>query len=277
MLWFNKKSEVAIKMMFASDLDRTIIYSHRAIEEYSKHEKLELIAVEKREKKEVSFMSKMALAYLRQLSSMLLFVPVTTRSLSQYQRVFFQNIAHQYAVTTNGAIILYKGEKLVEWEEKISKEIRSSSVSMQELKQLLINYFKIEGELRLVEELFIYYYLEKGIAPELLLEVTESARKKGWRVSLQGRKLYFVPKSLSKGSAIKFIQEREEISTLIGAGDSLLDDDFLKLCHHPFVLSHGELNNYPLKEHYYVIEQAGVKGGEVLLKSILSIANKANS
>ncbi|WP_019155889.1 HAD family hydrolase [Robertmurraya massiliosenegalensis] len=258
-------------MMFASDLDRTLIYSKRAMEEYSLVEELELIAVERKEDKEVSFMSKKALDYLGKLSSRLMFVPVTTRSLSQYKRVSFQGIEHQYAVTTNGAIILYNGDQLREWDEKISKAIRSSSVSMGELVDLLVHQFAIDGDLRFVEERFVYYYLEKEITSDFLSELTHFAEERGWRVSLQGKKLYFVPKPLSKGSAIKYIQEREGISTVIGAGDSLLDDDFLQFCQHPFVLGHGELNRYPLKEHYNVIEQLGVKGGEELLKSIHTI------
>ncbi|MGG0716833.1 HAD family hydrolase [Robertmurraya massiliosenegalensis] len=264
-------------MMFASDLDRTLIYSKRAMEEYSLVDELELIAVERKEEKEVSFMSKKALDYLGKLSSKLMFVPVTTRSLSQYKRVSFQGIVHKYAVTTNGAIILYNGNQLSEWNEKISKEIRSTSVSMGELVDLLLGHFTIDGDLRFVEERFVYYYLEKDITPELLSEVTKFSEEKGWRVSLQGKKLYFVPRPLSKGSAIKYIQEREGISTLIGAGDSLLDDDFLQFCQHPFVLGHGELNRYPLKEHYNVIEQLGVKGGEELLKSIHAILENEQS
>lgn len=258
-------------MMFASDLDRTIIYSKRAIEEFSIEEELELITVERKEENDVSFMSKKALEYLNQLSSKLMFVPVTTRSLSQYKRVYFQEIQSKYAVTTNGAVILYNGEQLKEWDEKISREMTSSSVSLSELTNFLLRQFKIEGDLRFVEDLFAYYYLEKEITPELLSELSNSSNEMGWRVSLQGKKLYFVPIPLSKGNAIKYIQEREGISTLIGAGDSLLDDDFLQLCQHPFVLGHGELNRYPLKGHYHVIESVGVKGGEELLKKILSI------
>lgn len=260
-------------MMFASDLDRTLIYSKRAMEDYPLDEKIDLVPVEQKLKNDVSFMSKSSLEYLQRLSKKLLFVPVTTRSLEQYQRILFSETLIKYAVTTNGANIHYQGTPLREWESKVSKEMADSSVHLQELISLITQHFHFQGEMRVVEDLFFYYHLTEIVSAEVVEELVSSLFNLGWRVSLQGRKLYFVPTAISKGKAIQFIQEREEVTTLIGAGDSLFDDDFLKLCQYPFVLGHGELASYPLQEHYNVVRQVGIKGGEELLKSITQLVD----
>lgn len=261
--------------MFASDLDRTLIYSQGALTEFPPSGNLELTAVEHKQEASVSFMTRSSLQYLQSLSKKLLFVPVTTRSLVQYKRVFFQHTDTLYAVTSNGANILYNGSPLSDWKEKIEKEITEMSVPLKQLQQEVEQKFFIPGDLREVESLFFYYYLNGNISQELVIELDDYISHKGWKLSHQGKKLYLVPHAVSKGKAVKFIQEREEITTLIGAGDSLLDDDFLTLCNHPFVLGHGELAQlHPLKEHYTIIEQYGAAGGEELLRAIYHLVEQ---
>lgn len=262
-------------MMFASDLDRTLIYSQGALAEYPTKVDLELIPVEQKLDKSVSFMTKHSLQYLQMISKKLLFVPVTTRSLIQYKRVFLHNTDNLYAVTSNGANILYKGSPMSDWTGVIEKEMSEGSVPLEELRKFVSKQFHIPGDLREVESLFFYYYLNGDISRELVNDLDDFISNKGWRLSHQGKKLYLVPQAISKGRAVRFIQEREEITTLIGAGDSLFDDDFLTLCHHPFVLGHGELAQlYPLKEHYTIIEHLGATGGEELLRTIYNLVEQ---
>lgn len=262
-------------MMFASDLDRTLIYSQGALKDYLSTEPLDLVPVERKLEANVSFMTKQSLQYLQSISEKLLFVPVTTRSLVQYNRVLFHKTNSLYAVTSNGANILYKGSILSDWTEKIGREMSETSVPLNELMLKVSEQFQIPGDLREVESLFFYYYLNEKISRELLKELGDFISNKGWRLSYQGKKLYLVPHAISKGRAVRFIQEREGITTLIGAGDSLFDDDFLSLCDYPFVLGHGELaQSIPLKENYTIIEQLGAIGGEELLRTIYHLVGE---
>lgn len=260
-------------MMFASDLDRTIIYSNRALQDFPTD--LELTPVEKKSGEFISFMTKASLQALQRISSKVLFVPVTTRSLAQFQRVFLNNIDSKYAVTSNGATILYKGEILSEWTDKVKKEIANESAHIEEVSTFVNKHFAIVGRVRHVENLFFYYTLTDHLSASYLGEMEEVMLEKGWRMSYQGKKLYFMPEPLSKGNAVTYIQEREGIATLLGAGDSRLDDDFLKLCHHAYVLGHGELAKMPLQEHYKIVPKVGAQGGEELLKTVLAIVDKS--
>lgn len=271
MLWIDKKCEVRM-MIFVSDLDRTLIYSKRALAEYPIEEELKLVSVEKKLEKDVSFMTTKSLEYLRELSSKLLFVPVTTRSIQQFQRVSFHEVAHEYAVTTNGANIFYQGQLLSDWNRKMTKKVKESSVSLKELVALMNKQFYLKDDLRIMDDLFVYYFFREKATRQFLNELTVFLAEVGWRVSFQGRKLYVVPTAVSKGKAVKFIQERENAKNLIGAGDSLLDDEFLKFCDASFILGHGELAGiHPQTENYSVIQQLGVKGGEELLSTILDL------
>lgn len=259
-------------MMFASDLDRTLIFSRKALEDFPNFEQAELVPIEKRLEENIAFMTNTSYKLLKTISSKLLFVPVTTRSLEEYNRILFSEMSIQYAVTTNGANILYHGEPLIDWKQKMMKEMSELSIRKEELISSMQSVFsRIPGEMRVVEELFIYFYLRESIDRQFLIELKDSLSNKGWKVSLQGRKLYFMPDAISKGNAVKYIQERESVTTLIGAGDSLFDDDFLAFCHYPYVPSHGELaGSSNLKSHYSLTKNSGVKGGEELLYTILS-------
>ncbi|WP_158318824.1 HAD family hydrolase [Robertmurraya kyonggiensis] len=262
-------------MIFVSDLDRTLIYSKRALAEHPVEEEIELVSVEKDLEKDLSFMTNKSLEYLRELSSKLLFVPVTTRSIHQFQRVSFHDgISHKYAVTSNGANIFCHGQLLTEWNKCVTKEMKESSVPLVEVITLLKERFNLKDNLRIMDDLFIYYFCEERVTRLFLEELTVFLTEIGWRVSYQGRKLYVVPATVSKGKAVKFIQEREDGEPLIGAGDSLLDDEFLRFCDSSFILGHGELAAlHPRPEDYHVIQQLGIKGGEELLKTILDMVD----
>lgn len=265
-------------MMFASDLDRTLIFSKRALEQFHLKEDLELIPVEYKLGEEMSYMTKRSYELLQEISNQLLFVPVTTRSVEQYKRVALFPAHYQtlYAVTSNGANILYKDEIDMEWNLHIRQQIKDMSLKKEELIFLLENTYQISGELKIVEDLFFYFILKEPFCEQTFKQIFSHIKSGGWKVSLQGRKLYFMPESVSKGKAIKYIQDRERKTTLFGAGDSVLDDDFLVHCHHRFVPSHGELVHRKTlnAEEYTVTRNEGAISGEEVLSTILNLIEK---
>ncbi|MDZ5473143.1 HAD family hydrolase [Bacillus sp. 31A1R] len=255
-------------MMFASDLDRTLIFSTRVLKEFPCQD--ELTSVEQKSGKDVSFMTKKSHLLLKEIASKILFVPVTTRSIEQFKRIdMFQTaIKAPYIVTTNGATIFYKDHILKDWNEKITKDIKEEAVPKEELIKLLATHFS--GEIRNVDHAFIYYILKERLTLGEFDGLKDLLRNMGWRILTHGKKLYFIPKPVSKGNAVKYIQAREGKTTLIGAGDSLLDEDFLEHCQHRFVPSHGELVSKIMAENYNVTINEGAKSGEELLSHILS-------
>ena len=103
--------------IFATDLDRSLMFSSKFLEEGMKS-----VCIETLEGKEISYMLEESLNLLDKVkgTSGLGFIPVTTRSVEQYKRVSSIQDC-EYAITTNGGVILHKGKKYDKWEKHIKE------------------------------------------------------------------------------------------------------------------------------------------------------------
>ncbi|MBT2690275.1 hypothetical protein J7I93_19060 [Bacillus sp. ISL-47] len=259
-------------MMFASDLDRTLIYSDRALADLGHPGRGSLVGVERKEGKETAFMTKEAHEKLKEVSSQILFVPVTTRTYEQFNRVFIfqEDFPAPYAVTSNGAKIHLNGKLLEEWTGIVLDRLKTECSIFEDMIEKTKG-FELNGTLKTADNLFFYYILNEKLTSDAKSVISNLAESFGWRVSLQGRKLYFMPNPICKGEAVKFIKDREGISSVYGAGDSVLDHDFLQFCDYPYVPNHGELaKNKPLCLPYKISNNRGVMAGEEILADILN-------
>jgi hydroxymethylpyrimidine pyrophosphatase-like HAD family hydrolase len=259
-------------MITASDLDRTIMYSDRAIQEFGIPEGLVLKPVEMIKGKWAGYMTEASFSMLREVNQHSLFIPVTTRTTKQFKRfvIFEKEIPLTYAITTNGAHILYNGEPLKEWSEYLNIELRNECALEEELLSALkMAGIILDGERRQADNLFFYFVLNCLPTPSELSEIRELSANFGWKMSLQGRKLYFIPTAISKGKALEYICNREGMEAMAGAGDSVLDWDFLKNCRYPIVPSHGELLKVKGPTDFTLTNQLGVAAGEEILQHFL--------
>lgn len=271
------------KKMFASDLDQTLIYSFRSIG----NEKFEgkVHPVEWLENRFISYMTESAVNKLRQLSQELLFVPVTTRTKIQYQRIDFcqYDIKHQYAVTSNGGTIYYKGIEDQDWK----REISSAGSDCLPVGDILNKFNEIshpswvnQDSGKLAEDLFFYCVIEREKAPAAELAAFKLwAKENNWELSIQGRKLYLVPINVNKKAAVRYICAKEGIDYLAAAGDSLLDLDMLKAADFAMAPSHGELYSLYLQRVSYLekirfTKKSGIKAGEEILASISGLLSE---
>jgi hydroxymethylpyrimidine pyrophosphatase-like HAD family hydrolase len=259
-------------MITASDLDRTLMYSDRALKEFGIPEDKVLKQVEWNKGNWTGYMTEAAFSMLKEVNDHSMFIPVTTRTTEQFKRfvIFEKEIPLTYAITTNGAHILYKGEVLKDWSQQLILNLKSECALEEEiLSALNKSGITIDGERKQAEKLFFYYLLNGLPTPSELTEIRELAEKYGWKMSLQGRKLYFIPRAISKGKALEFICNREGMEAMAGAGDSVLDWDFLKNCRYRFVPSHGELLKVRGPADITLTDQLGVAAGEEILQHFL--------
>ena len=129
-----------------------------------------------------------------------------------------------------------------EWSNQILNRVKLETVSQTELLSILHREgVCLEGKRKQAEEWFFYFILNCLPSNNERKWIEDVAAKSGWRISLQGRKLYFIPQAISKGNALEYICKLEGEKSVAGAGDSLLDWDFLKNCQYQFVPNHGEL------------------------------------
>jgi hydroxymethylpyrimidine pyrophosphatase-like HAD family hydrolase len=261
-------------MIFATDLDRTLIYSNRALEEFGAPEKSALLPVEKKDEKWISYMTKASFDLLKEIHNRFLFIPVTTRTTEQFRRIYIfqKDIPVTYAITSNGGHILYKGEELEEWTDILSAKLQNETASIKEMQSYLQREsFCFDGVLKQAEELFFYFILNLHPSGSMIRKIAEEVADLGWRISLQGRKLYFIPKVINKGDALEYICEREGITQMAGAGDSNLDWDFLKNCQFRYVPVHGELASKKYITGDSISNHCGILAGEEILQNSLSL------
>ncbi|MGX6442469.1 HAD family hydrolase [Neobacillus sp. K501] len=261
-------------MIIASDLDRTLMYSKRALDDLGGPDKTRLKQVERMEEQWVGYMTDAAFSLLQQLNQHCLFVPVTTRTTEQFKRflIFDEEIPLTYAITSNGANILYKGHPLKEWSVNLMEKLKGQTAHHSELLEALkMEGFQFDGHRKYAENLFFYYLLNSIPSAQELMSIRQLCEEFGWRISLQGRKLYFIPKSISKGKAVEYICNREGLEAIAGAGDSVLDWDFLKNCRIRLVPRHGELINQIDPKEITLTKTIGVYAGEEILQQFMSV------
>lgn len=257
--------------MFASDLDRTLIYSNKALADFGESGE-GLISAERKDGRDIAFMTDEARHLLKEVSAQMLFVPVTTRTYEQYKRIFiFQDDLNiPYTVTSNGANIHYHGKALKEWSDRVRKRLNAECALLEEMMDKSQS-LELNGKIKMAENLFFYYILEEKLTAAAKKTIADLAESLGWRISHQGRKLYFMPNPICKGEAVKFIQEREGASMVYGAGDSMLDHDFLKYCDYAYVPTHGELAaEKSISSPDLISANIGTAAGEEILNNILN-------
>lgn len=261
-------------MILASDLDRTLIYSQNAIDQYSPNINDELYVAENYDDGPFSFMTKKASGFADRLIKENLLVPVTTRTLAQYDCInLSQNVNVKWAIAANGAEVLYNGKVDSEWNSYILNQLKCNCSALADVENDIKKYEKLEWFLKqkVADNWFIYIIIK----PDLLDIVTKDeikkiANKNNWQLSIQGRKLYLVPNSINKLTAIKYVSEKCDVRNFIAAGDSLLDKQMVISAHCGFVPAHGELFNQ-YKEGLFVgsnlavTEKSGIKAGEEIL------------
>lgn len=249
-------------MIFATDLDRTMIYSKAMIDTNSK----DYICIERKPEMEISYITLESKRLIEEYKGLI--VPVTTRSIEQYKRIDFFNKQCDWAITTNGGTILHNGEVYEPWEEIIKSKI--ANCDMNYAIEVAKDFEELKEPPKVVDNKFVYM---------VSLDVKRTAERfktiqldKNWTYTIQGRKVYIVPKEITKSSAILFLANELGIKKIITAGDGKLDVDMLEIGQIAFTPKHGEVYKEELYngENLRVIGE-GITASEDILKEVYKI------
>lgn len=208
-------------IVFASDLDNTLIFSYKKKNQCQQ----KMICVEKKEGKELSYMTQKAYNTLQKLYQKIIFVPITTRSIEQYQRIqFFDKI--EYVLTTNGGILLKNNNIDKIWLEETKKLILPSEKELQKAIYLLKKDNNICFEIRIVDDIFVY---TKSLHPQKTANnIIQKLDLNQIFVDTNGEKIYVFPKILNKGFALKRLKNLLHCKKIFSAGDSRFDISMLQ-------------------------------------------------
>ncbi|MCT4585960.1 MAG: hypothetical protein N4A54_13620 [Peptostreptococcaceae bacterium] len=225
-------------MIFFSDLDRTLIYSKKFIADE------EHIISEYKNTKPITYMAKDTYDLLKIISKDIEFVPVTTRTMEQYRRIEILNdFDFKYAITSNGGNLIVNGEVDLNYRSMIEEKLKSVA-SLKEILNDLLDISKKSWceNIKIADESFIYMLVDSLNADYSLIESKEAKLlKKGYKTIIHGRKVYFIPKCISKGDAIDYIKKLLKKDFVISSGDSKMDEEMIFASNYFIVPRHGEI------------------------------------
>lgn len=261
--------------LIATDLDRTLIYS-RASSPASLFDTADPVCVELYDGKPLSYMTAAAVRALTGLAAAVPTVPVTTRTAEQYRRIRLPGAPFPYAVVSNGGRILVDGGDDPEWRHGVESRIRDGSAPLAAVHAELQR--RIDSEwvrsLRIADELFCYLVVDRDLQPgDFLAGWQDWCRPHGWTVSQQGRKIYTMPVSVTKSSAVAEVHRRlvgrgvlARGAPILAAGDGRLDADLLEAATAGIRPRHGELEELGWHaEGVAVTDSSGIVAADEIL------------
>ena len=266
--------------LVACDLDRTLIYSKSALWLPGLDKDAPaMVVAEVYDGAPLSYMTRTAQNLLCALRDVATFVPATTRTQAQYERVQLPGPTPDYAIAANGGVLLHHGVPDATWNAQLSALMTAGCAPLESIEAFLSRpeFSAWILRLRRAEDLFVYAIVDREAMPAGFVNDVEAlCASAGWTVSVQGRKLYCVPAPINKADALAEVARRTGAATVIAAGDSLLDQGMLELADLAFRPLHGELHDAGFAAPQLRLSSVrGILAGEEMLREILAAVTVA--
>lgn len=282
-------------MIFASDLDRTLIYSSKFI---IPELESEVINIEKIDDKPISYITKKEAEYFKQIDENILFIPTTSRTLKEYLRLNLDNLLQKpckYVIIENGGGFLENGKRNVlydtiikkqlelgnykeEWNKIIdamrandNKDIYLGSVRLISEEKERINDFNETSNLKFI----VGRYRTKDECKEFLESILD---KEKFYYSIQHSKFYIFPLFIKKEVALGTIFQLFNLDStrVITAGDTDLDLGLIRMSTLTSFIPINTMDSSFLAQLDYptnVLWNKGILGGQEILSKVLTINN----
>ncbi|GFZ77403.1 hypothetical protein GCM10008018_23670 [Paenibacillus marchantiophytorum] len=266
-------------MIFASDLDQTLIYSQPA--ERAEELGSRILLAELIDGKARSYMSASAFQRLQALMAELIFVPVTTRTIQQYLRIHLisQMVKPQYAVTSNGGNIVVAGHPDPDWQAAIAARVSETSVHVQDVLTLTDKVLNPAWVISSTycDDFFFSHIVHRDKMPlQEVRDMSAELHQMGWSTSIQGRKVYVVPHAVNKRDAVAYIKQLLGEDKVVASGDSLLDQVLLDFADYSIAPRHGELfrqQQHAPTGNYTFTEESGIFATDEILSYVQSVTS----
>ncbi len=207
-------------IVFNSDLDNTVIFSYKKDIGSNKRN------VEIYQEREISFVTTRTYELLKEIQKRVLFVPTTTRTTEQYNRIDLGIEKVKYALTCNGGVLLIDGIEDKAWYEKSLELVSDSLSELKKAQAFLEKEARRTFEVRFIKELFVFTKCdEPENVVKALMKILDHSKVS---VMNNGTKVYVVPLNLSKGIALQRFKQYIGADKTIAAGDSAFDVSMLR-------------------------------------------------
>ncbi|MDX6744709.1 HAD family hydrolase [Actinocorallia sp. A-T 12471] len=257
-------------VVVCADLDRTLIYSANALALDPADVPSRLLCVELYQARPLSYITEEAAADLELLTRRAVFVPTTTRTQEQYARISLPGPPPRFAICANGGRLLVDGEEDTSWTSGVRKRVAECAPVLDVFDRVTALSGDFTRSVRIAADLFVYTVVDRAALPSGWLEdLTAWCAARAWTVSLQGRKVYFLPAPLTKSAAAREVATRSGATALLAAGDSLLDAELLAVADAAIRPAHGELHE-TAHTGSTVTRSSGIRAGAEITSWLLS-------
>lgn len=261
-------------MIFASDLDRTLIYSKRFIDN-----SIDYLLVETKEDEEISYMTRNAYRNLKKITNSIDFIPITARNKGEFDRIFaLKDLPIKYVITNNGAGIHIDNKLDKGWNDYIKSKVQYMKVSYDEIMNDLLEVIPKEEYIkhRLNDDYVWFILMEHHFNRAIFDKLLEKEKYNEWKLYISNRKLYLMPKFINKWEALNYINIKYLDLNTYTAGDSTVDEELVSNSDIGIVPIHGDLlNNF--KKTVHTTKKEGILAGEEITNIILDYIKENKS
>lgn len=226
-------------MIFAADLDRTLIFSQRRLDPNGPA----VIPAEYRQGKPFGFLTPGALEALRVLQRKTVFFLNTMRGLEQARRVeFIASGSCPYLALQNGLYLYRNGEEDREWSARVRRLVNELPLGLSDGAARVRNALPgIECLSKQYEYLAVFFVDGPAFDDTACAQLAGELARLGWALCRQRRKLYLWPKAIDKGAVLERVRDWEDGMEAVGFGDSGFDLPMLRACQTAWSLRDCEL------------------------------------
>lgn len=260
-------------MIFATDLDRTLIYSHLFLENAACTYQL----IERKGEKPIAYMSDKAIELIKKLHQKAHIIPITLRNEEEFQRIdlFREVIVPEIYVTNNGGTIYYQGKEDEEWTTHILKKMAALKLSHEQIKEgfLALYQGKIEKMVNCGNLVWLFMGEKEHIDVEGVSTFARQYEEQGWCIDVSGRKVYVYPYFVTKWEAVSYIKKKYFNETIFAAGDSIFDKEMVEKADYGMVPKACYIEEV-VERHVGVTVHTGMRAAEDILQAALKLSEE---
>lgn len=258
-------------MIFATDLDRTLIYSNKFLDEATMPYK----SIEIYKEKPISYISLEALKLLKVVHQKTKIIPVTTRNYEQYHRieVFKDELTPDVYIINNGGTIYVQGTEDAYWKLHIDSHIEALKKGYNEVLDYFLESYKgpIERYKKSDDLIWLILGDKNQIDWETVKAFEAHYARWGWKIDVNGRKIYLYPEFINKWDAVDYVRNTYFTGeNIIAAGDSLFDYDMVHGAKWG-IIPKGSWIEDKCKPSIRVTSNEGLMASEEILKTVIQI------
>jgi hypothetical protein len=241
-------------MIYATDLDRTLIFSDKCLNGLFCVGRSNMHVVDNIESNPSYIDAEVAsrLTELNKNENVDIAV-VTSRSLDEYRRVNIPGFKPKYEITSCGGTIFKDGMEDVMWSKYTSAMATLQHIDKVKETVESVGYVK---SARIVDGKYVFAKLE-DVEPEKISNSMYAIHRlyPKYHIERERNKLYVLPQCITKGEALEYIGRRQFI---IASGDGRLDIPMFDLASIKVVPGHSELSSNDIGFHFKA--ESGIRG-----------------